>query len=183
MQQDFNIQVTVRNARLLRAIRESHDSPAEFARFAGISQTGLSALMTMRARPFKSDGSLTAIAEAIVSALGVPPDDLWPDHIARLKARKARIEIEMYAPAFAEISDQSQEQSTIYRLAISKWSQCLSDREKSIVSKRNSGYTLEEVAQEFGVTRERIKQIAVKAERKMRGEARKDGVKVFSDLQ
>lgn len=182
MSQDFNIKVTVRNARLLRAIRKDFESAAAFARFAGVSQSQVTALVTMRDRPFKKDGNLTAAAEAIVSALGVPADDLWPDHIRRLKAKKATVEIEMDAQTFAEIAADDPEQRVIYRQAITKWSGNLSDREKDILCMRADGATYEEVAKADGASKERVRQVEWRAMRKMREAAKRDGVKDFQGL-
>jgi lambda repressor-like predicted transcriptional regulator len=176
---DFNLQITVRNARLLAAIRERFGSAAEMCRAAGISQSSLSALLTMRAAPFRADGSLTSPAEQVVSALGIPADDLWPSHIARLRAKKARVEIEMDAPAFAAITaDADPEQTAIYRQAIGRWSRNLTERERTALAVHHSGGTFDDVGAAIGgVTRERARQIVVKAERKMRKCARIDGVR------
>ena len=180
---DFNLQVTVRNGRLLRAIRDTFGSTAEMCRQAGINQTQASALVTMRERPFRQDGSLTTVAEAIVSALGVPADDLWPEHIARLKARRARVEIEMDAPTFAAIADGNPEAHAIYRHAISRWSRDLTERERTVLSICHSGGTLEDASKVIGgVTRERARQVLLKGERKIRGAAARDGVKSWRGI-
>lgn len=182
MTQDFNIKVTVRNGRLLRAIREKFDSAAELARVAGVNQSQVTALVTMRARPILKDGNLSSAAEAIVSALGVPADELWPEHIRRLKSKRATVEVEMDAQTFAEIALGNSDQSLIYRQAIKRWAGCLSDREKGVLSARYGGVTLDELASEQGVGRERIRQIEHKAIVKMRKAAFRDKVHSMVDL-
>jgi lambda repressor-like predicted transcriptional regulator len=180
---DFNLQITVRNARLLRAIRDAFGSNAELSRASGVHQQAISALLTMRVSPFRRDGELTAPAEAIVSALGVPPEDLWPQHIARLKAKKARVEVEMDAAEFAAIaSDADPEKAAMYRLAISRWSRNLRDREVTALAVHHSGGRLEDVAQAVGASRERARQIVAKAERKIRQAAQRDGVRAWEDI-
>jgi transcriptional regulator with XRE-family HTH domain len=180
---DFNIKITVRNARLLRAIRGKYDSAAELARDAGVSQTQVSALVTMRAQPFRKDGSLTTAAEGIVSALGVPADDLWPQHIARLKANRAQVEIEMDADQFAAIASDNPEKTAIYRQAITRWSRQLTERERTALSIHHSGGTFDDVAKQIGgVTRERARQIILRGERRIRKLALHDGVREWSDI-
>jgi DNA-binding CsgD family transcriptional regulator len=182
MQKDFNIKVTVRNARLLRAIRAKFGTSAEIARVAGLSNSKVTSLVTMKARPFLQSGELSSAAEAIVSALGIPADDLWPDHIRRLKAKNATVEVEMDAETFAEISTYDQEQQTVYKLALQKWSGVLSDRQRDIVTRRAEGDTFEDCARDYGVGRERIRQIEANALRKIRGAALRDGVRQLQDL-
>jgi transcriptional regulator with XRE-family HTH domain len=176
---DFNLQITVRNGRLLAAIRKQFGSAAEMCRAFGISQSALSALLTMRAAPFRADGSLTSPAEQVVSALGIPADDLWPSHIARLRAKKARVEIEMDAPEFAAIAASADpERTAIYRQAIGRWARNLTERERKALAVHHSGGTLDEAAAAIGnVSRERVRQIIFKAERKMRKSALTDGVR------
>jgi len=182
MGQDFNIKVTVRNGRLLRAIRDQFGTAAELSRVAGVSNSQVAALVTMKARPFLQSGELSSAAEAIVSALGIPADDLWPDHIRRLKAKKATVEIEMDAETFTEIAADDPEQKTVYKLAIEKWSSVLSDREKDIVNRRSEGEIYDDCARDYGVGKERIRQIEARALRKIRGAALRDGVREFRDL-
>lgn len=181
---DFNIKITVRNARLLNAIRERYDSAAALARDAGLTASDVSALVTMRARPFRKDGGLTAAAEGVVSALGIPADELWPDHIARIKAKRAQVELEMDAAQVASIAAADDpEKTAIYRQAITRWSQYLTDRERKAIAAHQSGATIDEVGDLIGgVSRERARQILVKAERKMRTAAQRDGVREWTDI-
>jgi transcriptional regulator with XRE-family HTH domain len=179
---DFNLQITVRNARLLRAIRAQYGSSADMCRATGINQTALSALLTMRAKPFRADGSLTTTAEAVVSALGIPADDLWPSHIARLQAKRATVEVEMDAPTFAAIADSDPERQAMMRQALARWSCDLTDRQRDVLAIRFSGGLLEDAARELGVTRERVRQMEHRGLRKLMRRARIDGVRSFAEV-
>ena len=63
----------------------------------------------------------------------------------------------------------------------------LTSREEKVLRMRfgigmNTDHTLEEVGKQFGVTRERIRQIEAKALRKLRHPTRSQELKTFSDL-
>jgi len=183
MMSDFNVKITVRNGRLLRAIREKYGSAAAMARAAGIPVQHLSALVTMRERPFKKDGGLTSCAEMVVSALGIPADDLWPEHLARLKARRASVEIEMDAADVAAIGGDGSEALVSYRQCIARWSRNLTDKQVRALTLHLTGATLDEVGAELGgVTRERARQIIARAEALMRQRAKIDGVTKWEQI-
>ena len=92
---DFNISVTVRNNHILRRIRDQYGSNAEMCRQTGMSKTKVSAMLTMREKSFRQDGTLTSPAEDLCSALGATPSELWPGEMAKMKAKKAKYEIEV----------------------------------------------------------------------------------------
>jgi lambda repressor-like predicted transcriptional regulator len=183
MTQDFNLKITVRNARLLRAIRKDHDTAAEFARRFGICKTSLAALITMKKGPFREDGSFSAAAEQIVSALGVSPDDIWPEHIARLRAKQAHVEVEMSAENFALIAQGDEQKQIAYRIAIDKWLVNLPERQRTALLMEAEGATLDEIGREVGgVSRERARQILHKAQRNVRTKARLSRVTSIQDI-
>jgi DNA-binding CsgD family transcriptional regulator len=182
MQKDFNIKIAVRNARLLRLVRERYDTNADFCRVAGIDPHRFSGLLNMKISPYTSDGCLKKVAEKIVSALGVLPDEIWPAHISRLKAKKTSIEIEMDAPEFLAIASSDPEKTAIYRNAISKWSQILNDREKDALCARMAGRELSDIGKDMGIGRERVRQIEVKALRKMKLAAVRDGFRSATEF-
>jgi DNA-directed RNA polymerase sigma subunit (sigma70/sigma32) len=180
---DLNLNVTVRNARLLRAIRAKFGTTAELCRASGASQTAVSALLTMRESPFRQDGSLTSTAEMVVSALGIPADELWPAHIARLKAKRATVEVEIDVDAFAAIADDNPERAYMRRQMIARWSENVNPRDMEVLALRADGASLDEAGAQFGVTRERIRQMELRAHRVMRKAALRDGVRDMRGIE
>lgn len=183
MTADFNVQIRVRNGRLLRAIREQFGTAAELCRVSGINRSGVSALLSMRSTPFRKDGSLTSVAEAIVSALGIPAGELWPDHIAHLKARKATVEIDIDADGLAALSSDVDADTVLScRKAIQMLAVGLTDRQVYVLSQRMTGANLDDVAREIGVSRERVRQIENAAVRKMRVKALRQGIRSLEQI-
>ena len=84
---DFNLKVTVRNARLLDAIREVYGSAAELSRQMGESQSAVGNLVTMRTKPYNDKG-WTRLAQDVSAMLSKRPEDLWPAHLREVQLQK-----------------------------------------------------------------------------------------------
>jgi DNA-directed RNA polymerase sigma subunit (sigma70/sigma32) len=78
--------------------------------------------------------------------------------------------------------DDDQELMAIYRQFIGRWALELSDRDMKILALRVQGYTLQETAKVFEITRERIRQIECRIFRTMKFRAKRDGVTSFTDI-
>ena len=178
---DFNIQIKVRNGRLLRAIRTVADTAAEFSRLSGVSQTTLSALLTMRLAPMRQDGTWTPAATEIASYVGKTPEEIWPAHMERLLLKKAEAEIELSAADVLSIAGDS-EGATIQKQLLERWATTLTPKQIEIIGRRTSGETYEEISKDYGVTRERIRQQEFRAYVKMRKAARVDGFDNMTDV-
>jgi transcriptional regulator with XRE-family HTH domain len=180
---DFNIQIKVRNARLLRAIRAKAGTAAEFARLSGVSQTALSALLTMRLSPLKANGEWSATVQRICEWLGAMPEDIWPAHMERVLLKRAETEIELTSEQVLSITDgadNSLEQRELLARWVSKAN--IVPRDLEVLMMRNNGLTLEEVAQAVGTTRERIRQREMRAQRRIRDAARRDGYTSIAEV-
>ena len=180
---DFNIQIKVRNARLLRAIRSKAGTAAEFARMSGISQQSLSALLTMRLSPIRQDGEWTSTVLRICEWLGVMPEQIWPAHMEKVLLKRAETEIELSAAQVEAITngaDNAVEQRELLARWISKAN--LVPRDVEVLMLRNDGLTMEEVAQIVGTTRERIRQRELRAQRRIRAAAQRDGYRTFTEV-
>ena len=175
---DFNLSVTVRNAHILRRIRDIYGSSSEMCRKTGMNPTKVSALTTMRDKPFRENGELTLGAENLCSALSATPAELWPKQMAQIQAKKARYEIEMsQAEAMAIAS--SSEENVMQRQLIERWVDGLSPRHLLALEMHQQDATLDEIGAEIAVSRERARQILLRAYRHMRKKAMNDGVKSF----
>ena len=170
MNADFNIKMTVRNARLLRLVREHFGTTAEMARKSGLSQSQLSALMTMRERPINANGEWREIALDVAAWLGADASEIWPQHMQERQVKTATAELELSSEQVAALVAPHDDPAEVLERhdTVARLLSCLSERERSIVERRMHGATYEDVAVEDQVTRERIRQVELKAHRKMR---------------
>jgi len=170
MDKDFNVEIKVRNGRLLSAIRRTYGTIAEMCRQTKLNPNRISALVTMRCAPTKENGEPTEMAFNVAAALGMDFEDLWPKHMERLKRKKASFEIEMSAEEVQSIPQYTNRENLIdYRDAITAVQERLSRREKDVIRWRfQENLTFDDIARKLGVGRERVRQIEAKAFRKMR---------------
>ena len=169
MDKDFNIKVTVRNGRLLNAIRKRYESVADLARQMGRSPTNINPLVTMTVKPINEKG-WTDLALDVAAMVGEDPEDLWPKYMREIKLKKATAEVSMDLDSVKQImADGSSEKSLSQIGVIKQLSEGLSPREKQVLDMRwMKNQTLEECSKVVGLSRERIRQIESKTFRKMK---------------
>ena len=169
MDEDFNIKVTVRNGRLLNAIRKRYESVADLARQMGRSPANINPLVTMTVKPINEKG-WTDLALDVAAMVGEDPEDLWPKYMREIKLKKATAEVSMDLDSVKEImADGSSEKSLSQIGVIKQLSEGLSPREKQVLDMRwMKNQTLEECSKVVGLSRERIRQIESKTFRKMK---------------
>ena len=166
----YNVQIQVRNNHILKRIRDQYGSSAKMCKETGLVATAVSALLCFREKPFLMDGSLSTAAAGLCSAIGATPDELWPDEMSEIVARKATHEVELsQAQALALCSDA--EEDIIARQLIEKWSECLSDRQRTALEALLGDVTLDQAGKEMGLSRERVRQLQQRALRKLRHRA------------
>ena len=186
MDKDFNIKVTVRNGRLLNAIRKRYESVADLARQMGRSPTNINPLVTMTVKPISEKG-WTDLALDVAAMVGEDPEDLWPKYMREIKLKRATAEVSMDLESVKQImADGSSEKSLSQISAIKKLSENLTSREERILQLRwIEDHTLEECGKIFGVSKERIRHIEAKVFRKMKHTAKALGFakKVMSEKE
>ena len=167
--EDFNLKVTVRNGRLLRAIRKRYSSVADMCRKMGRSHQTVNKLITMKAVPYNSKG-WTDLALDIAGMVARDPEDLWPDHMRELRLRKSTSEVNLDLDDVKKLVQEGSSEKTISQLSVlSQFSKNLTPRERDVLARRFAhDQSLDECAASLRVSRERVRQIEAKAFRKMR---------------
>jgi transcriptional regulator with XRE-family HTH domain len=180
---DFNVQIKIRNARLLRAIRAKSGTTAEFSRLSGVHKQALSGLLTMRISPIRANGSWSQTALRVCGWLGVMPEEIWPAHMERVLLKRAETEIELSSEQVMAITagaDNAAEQRELLARWVSKAN--LTDRHLQVLMMRNDGLTYQEVAKEVGLSAERVRQVEWQAQNKVRRAAMFDGYKSLTQV-
>jgi transcriptional regulator with XRE-family HTH domain len=179
---DFAVKVTVRNARLLRAIKAAgFATQAEFAKFIGNTPQRIGELLNFKLKPI-ANGDWSELAMDISSALRIEPEELWPHHMRDLLTARNSIEAEIDAEQLAQISAPSSLE--VDKPLLAKLVAAITHpRRRAMIEARfglngEPEQTLEEIAKDYGVTRERIRQNELKAFREMREQARRLGITV-----
>ena len=169
VEEDFNIKVSVRNGRLLRAIRAKYDSVSDLSRQLVRGKSQLQSLVTMKLKPFNHKG-WTDLALDVAAMVGKEPEELWPEHLRELQLLKSTSEMEVGLDSVKRIiQDGSTEKTLTQFSAISDLSQELTPRQRKCIALRFAlKHTLDETAKVLGVSRERARQIEAKALRRMR---------------
>ncbi len=179
---DFAVKVTVRNARLLRAIKAAgFATQADFSRFMGKSPQHINAIINFREKPI-ANGDWSELAMDISSALRIEPEELWPHHMRDLLTARNSIEAEIDAEQLAQIAAPSSLE--VDKPLLAKLVAAITHPKRRAMIEARFGLngeperTLEEIAKDYGVTRERIRQNEWKAIREMREKARRMGIEV-----
>ena len=168
---DYSVKVTVRNGRILRLMRAAGiETQTELARRAGVGVNYLNAIIALRERPTLRDGQYREVVERIAGILNCDPDDMFSDAQRDMALASNSHVIEMDEAQVAMLAAPDMEASSWVRLEVQRLIAAteLSEREIEIVEGINAGETLDDVGSRVGVSRERVRQIHIKALRKLK---------------
>lgn len=181
MTADFSVKITVRNGRLLAAIRTKYGTSANMARKTGIKPHTIAGLLTMKISPLYRGTEWTKAAYDISSALHMEPEDIWPAHVARIKLNRNEAEIDM---TVLDVQDMlTTDPSSRAMKAIAEWARHVKPRYMKALVMQANGATLDDIGKALNVGRERARQITMKASRTIRRRAKIDGVKSLADMR
>jgi len=169
MAKDLDVKVTVRNARLLKAILSKHNSVAEFAREIGKNPGYIGSLVAMKAKPYGKKG-WTQLAFDISAYLGKDMEQLWPEHMRDIKLKKSTASFEASLDEVQQIMSNNNPTKALEHLDVVKVAiSGLTPRELKVVKMHQiDGDDFPKIAKDIGVSRTRTHQIYLKALIKMR---------------
>ena len=184
MDKDFNIKVTVRNARLLNEIRKNYDSVAEFSRKNHLCYATVYQYVAMKKKPVSFKGwSKTALE--LCDALNVETQKLWPQHIIEMQLKKSSTELEIDFHEFSAIAANKVDplHITNQRQAIATFSEALSPRERKVMIYRYvDKMTYKQIGEKMNFNPERGRQIEKRGLRRMYARAKALGY-LASDIR
>jgi transcriptional regulator with XRE-family HTH domain len=178
---DFSVRISVRNGRLLAAIRAQYGTTANMARKTGVSQSRVAAFLTMKKSPVLKSGEWSAAAYDISSALRMEPEALWPAHIARIKINRNEAELDMSMDDLQDMLAPGQYGPAMKALA--RWAHKVNPRGMRALVMQANGATLDDIGQSLDVSRGRAGQIVAIAQRKIRIAAAREGVTKTEDVK
>ena len=178
-QDEYLVKVTVRNNLILRRMKElGIKTQEDLAQLCGISQPAVSALIGMRIRATnKVTGDWTDHAHRLSAALRVEPEELWTEKQRDMMLDRSSREVSMSEDAVMQLASGLGPEQTVQHALMSEHIDAalatLDPRERGAVKARFfDGATFEEIGQEYGISRERVRQLVVRALRKLRHPAR-----------
>ena len=180
---DYRVDVKIRNGRFLGALDKIGMSPSAFAKEYGFSTPDVCGIAAMKFKPTYANGDWKPCVMKLAELAGVMPDDMFTaeqrgtitKNTVTMDVSKAEL-IENFGPGLA-ISDarpldKIAEQSDIMRIV----NECISSLEPrhqiAFMGIYASGRTMEDVARQLGVTRERVRQMSLKSRRTIQRKAR-----------
>jgi RNA polymerase sigma factor (sigma-70 family) len=182
---DYRINVTIKNALLLSAIENAgYKSGQRFADMVGISYYGsLMPYVNLTRSPIGEDGLIRDCAWDLCDFLGASPSDLWSDNqLTPLKTNRSSVDMNMNGirtliqDGPEKVTNQEQVKKIIGNALDS-----LTERQAMVIKKRFfDELTLDEIAGELKLSRQRIRQIQGKAIRNLKTRYAKG--KVLVDL-
>ena len=180
MTADFSVRITVRNGRLLSAIRAKYGTTANMARMTGVSQSAVAALLTLKQSPVLKSGEWSQAAYDISSALHMEPEEIWPAHIARIRINRNEAEMDM---SMDDLQDMlAPDKYGPAMKALSRWAHNVNPRQMRALVMESSGATLDEIGKSLGVTGARSRQLVEAAKNKIRTSALREGVTKAEDV-
>lgn len=193
--QEFNLKVTVRNNLVLTAITNSgYTNLAKFAKNNKLSLGLLYDTINLKRPPMLQTGEFSPFAMQLMEVLGACPTDLWTAEQLTMKLKKnttyrelGKEELQKCLQSSArsliglEYSEQEAEEQQAEEI-IDGMVDSLTPKEARLLRLRFGlggvdEHTLEQVAEKFKLSRERVRQIEARALRKMRHPSRSEILK------
>ena len=174
--EDFNVKITVRNNRLLQAIRKKYESVADLSRKMGRSQGAVNALVAMKVKPINEKG-WTNLASDIAAMVGKEPVEIWPENLQDIRLSTSTSEFTIDMDGVKQImSDNSTEKMIAHSQVLQQLDTRLNDTQKKVIDMRfNQNMSLEETGKVLGLSRGRVMQIECKSIRMMKYDAKVNG--------
>lgn len=174
---DYAVKVTIRNGRILSRMRaKGIKSLSELAEKAGIPYSKLCGIVGLKERPIGVRGAWKAGIENVAGVLGCDVDDLFTDAQRENLLERNSGEIYMDEPEVMALTLSDLERAYMIKTEAQRLLGAIkSDRTRDIIVRHIEGDTLKEIADDLGLSHERVRQIEGKALRQMRGMAMRAG--------
>ena len=169
---DYRIKISISNGRILRLMDEAGiETQTELARRAGIGVGDVNAIIKMRRLPTRHNGDWSDAVYRIATVLGVTPEELFTYTQANGTLVQSTFETDVSEAQMGSLCGPDLATQLEHKDTLSRLMEALPARYRHVITARMDGATLEEVGQEIGVNRERIRQMEAKGIRLMKTRA------------
>jgi DNA-binding XRE family transcriptional regulator len=161
----FRLKIRIQNNRLIRLREDLGLTQAECSRQINIKQTTLSAFENLRDTAWhcvRHEWNQSAVK--IAAFHGVSPETIWPDEIREVRARV--LTLESSARELVNLPSVELDRREL-KATLAEAMMLLSIQEQRIIEMLSDGKTLTDVGKDESLSRERVRQIAMTASRKM----------------
>jgi len=190
---DYKVTIKVQNNNILKLIESrGYVSALHFSKATGYSYSAISKLINMREAPVGKTGALRPAVYHLAEVLNCIPEELFSEAQmeAAMESNKRTLQVgeaEMQFMLNHTLEPTLLEDQLHFQRLPSKIEsllETLTPREAKVISLRygvngSDASTLDEVAEVFDVTRERIRQIEIKALRKLRQPHRRETIEDY----
>lgn len=176
---DYRVKITIRNDRILNLIEaQGFTSVRKFCEAHNIEYQRTTELISGKLKPVKDNGELSYICSQVLMALRVELEDCFTSRqLQGFNKRSFEIKVQEKDLKRVVNPTRNQEQKLIEQQAKNRIRYAiemgLKPREAAMLKMKfgfddGHEHTLEQIAQTFNVSRERVRQIIAKAKRKMK---------------
>ena len=183
---DYKVTIKVRNNRILDAIKEAGGEPGhKWCAVNDLNYGYVNNLINMTDSPLLKSGVLSLTAEKLCDVVGKLPEELWSnDQIRPLEKNFTELDMTQeqvmaLLPSHETTYIQDFDKKDLEEV-MSVVLGTLDNKHRKILNLRyKEGLTLDEIAEKYDVTRERIRQIEARALRQLRHPLRSDFLRPF----
>lgn len=184
---DYRVKVTIRNNRLLSAIEDAGFVPGQaFSKACGLSYSQINDLINMKASCVDGSGKIRPCVQKLCDFLNKIPMDLFSDtqFYGLIESNACTLNMDEIQVQNIMVSAESRLEVRELTEVVNGSLRSLNMNESQVLQLRYfKEKTLEECAQEIGVTREKIRQIEAMAFRKLRKGKHGNALKEILDVQ
>lgn len=189
---EYSVEFKVRNNWLLSKMRDAgFANPAALSRASGVSPSRIGEILNLKKSGMTTKEQWRSAVIKISETLRCLPEDIVPPAHVKLALKNNRASVELSAADIGLLTNSVQLPDAELmqneaRQVLQKLISTLTPREERVVRMRfgldgHGEQTLEDVAKQFGVTRERVRQIEYKAFRKLKKPSQKAALAILHD--
>lgn len=172
---DYAVKITVRNGRILDRMRKvGIKTQSDLAERAGLSTVSVNSLITLRRPAMKDNGQWRYGVEEIAAVLRCDPEDLFTDAQMTMALERNSVETYLDEPAVMALSSGDPERAAWAKIEAQRLLAAVPPRYADIAMRVAGGETLDSIGEDYGFSREKVRQMDLKAHRMMRRRAEVD---------